>query len=107
MPFVKPFPEGEYVANIFISELSENLEGYPEMDKQTLELAFKEPGFIGYESVRTSDKGIFISYWETMADVERWRKNEIHLVAKASGRVWYKSFVSQMVTVRSTSIHPR
>ena len=41
------FPE-EYYAVIFSYQSGSNLDGYSEMDEETIELAQTMPGFLGY-----------------------------------------------------------
>ncbi len=95
------YPKEDYFAVIFISEKSNDLTGYEEMDELTINLAQQQPGFIGYESVTNNqNKGIFISYWESMDAIENWRKNSIHLAAKNQAKKWYKSYISQICKVQ-------
>jgi len=86
-------------AVIFISEKAETLDGYAEMDELTMNLAATQPGYLGYESVNNGNKGIFISYWESMEAIEAWKKHSTHLVAKNKAHNWYKRYVSQICRV--------
>ena len=99
MPWKKPIPQKDYYAVIFASTKSDYLEGYKEMDDQTLKLAQEQPGFLGYESVNNGNTGIFISYWEDMEAINNWRKNSTHLLAKAQADKWYKRYLSQICKV--------
>ena len=81
-----------YYAVIFTTILSDQQEGYIEMAKKMEELAQKQPGFLGMDSAR-DDIGITISYWESLAAIDLWRKNALHREAKALGKSkWYSSF---------------
>ena len=101
-------PNKNYYAVIFISERSENLDGYAEMDELTIDLAQKVKGFIGFENIKTGNKGIFISYWESMEAINEWRTNDVHLKAKEKGvSQWYNSVISQVCKVEHTSIFPK
>lgn len=93
-------PSRDYYAVIFCSTKSANLEGYKEMDDQIMELAMKQEGFLGYESAGDLNAGIFISYWETMDSIQKWRDNSEHIFAKKMGiGKWYDRFLSQICKV--------
>jgi heme-degrading monooxygenase HmoA len=69
-------------------------DGYERMAQAMSELASRQPGFLGYESVRDlSGKGITVSYWSTLEAIQQWRENSEHRVAQERGKSeWYKSF---------------
>jgi heme-degrading monooxygenase HmoA len=95
----------DYYAVIFISERSEKLEGYKEMDELTIQLAQQQKGFIGFENIKSENKGIFISYWESLDAINSWKNNEVHLAAKKMGKEkWYDSVISQICKVEHTYI---
>jgi len=102
MTFVKTLPKNHFYAVIFSSTKSENLAGYEEMDKITMDLASQQPGYLGYESVNNNDKSIFISYWENKESIENWRQNAIHKMAKQQAQQWYKRYLSQICLVESS-----
>nr|WP_251359730.1 hypothetical protein [Kangiella sp. TOML190] len=54
-------PEPPYYAVIFSSLLSDDIAGYQAMSEQMLELASRQQGFLGVESVR-EQLGITVSY---------------------------------------------
>lgn len=100
MPFInQSLPKSNYYAVIFSSEKSENLEGYADMDKQTMDLAVKQTGYLGFESISAGNKSIFISYWETKEAIEQWRVHATHQLAKSQAKVWYKRYLSQICLV--------
>jgi len=93
-------PNRDYYAVIFCSTKSENLEGYQEMDEQIMKLAIEQKGFLGYESAGDLNAGIFISYWENMESIQKWRDNTNHIFAKKQGLdKWYDRFLSQICKV--------
>jgi heme-degrading monooxygenase HmoA len=104
MPFVKPLPKSGFYAVIFSSTKSDNLEGYSEMDEITMQLASKQIGYMGYESLTNQTKTIFISYWESMEAIEAWRHDTTHKMAKAGAQKWYKRYLSQICRVESSHL---
>lgn len=101
---IKNLPQKDYYAAIFISERSENLEGYREMDELTLQAAEQIPGYLGYESIKNGNKGIFISYWESLEAIHLWKNDVIHQQAKAKANQWYNFYISQICKVEYTKI---
>lgn len=104
MPWKKSPPNSDYYAVIFSSTKSDNLEGYKEMDDETMRLAQEQNGFLGYESVNNGNKGIFISYWESMEAINVWRQDSTHLMAKAKANHWYKRYLSQICKVEHSHL---
>lgn len=74
------------------------------MDELTLKLAHEQPGFLGYESAGTPEKGIFISYWEDMDAIESWKQHATHQLAKSQANKWYKRYLSQICRVESSRL---
>lgn len=99
-----PPPISNYYAVIFSSTKSTDLEGYKEMDDAMMELAQQQDGFLGYESSSNGDSGIFISYWQNMESIEKWRRNLEHGKAKAQASKWYKRYLSQICEVKSSHL---
>lgn len=92
-------PQPPYYAVIFSSYLTEEVEGYAEMGDEMYDLAQKQKGFLGFESVR-NEMGITVSYWETLHDIKNWKTNEAHLVAQKKGKSqWYQSFKTRICKV--------
>lgn len=89
-------PVKDYYAVIFSSNKSETLEGYKEMDDAMMALAQQQEGFLGYESVANGTVGIFISYWQNLESIDKWRKNNEHGKAKAHATNWYARYLSQI-----------
>jgi len=69
------------------------------MAKQMLELASKQPGFLGIESAR-EDIGITVSYWSDLESIKRWKNNIDHQEAQKLGvEKWYTSFKVRIAKV--------
>jgi len=85
-------PEPPYYAVIFSSHRTDGDNGYGEMAERMVELAAKQPGYLGIESAR-EDVGITVSYWESLEAIRNWKRNAEHQEAQALGhKEWYSSF---------------
>jgi heme-degrading monooxygenase HmoA len=81
-----------YYAVIFTSVRNSGDEGYSKMADRMVELASKQPGFLGVESAR-EQIGITVSYWKDLQSIQKWKENSEHKLAQKLGReIWYKSF---------------
>lgn len=91
---ISPSPNPPYYAVIFSSLRTEGDDGYESMAQKMLELAQKQPGFLGMESVRDqSGLGITISYWDSLQSVSIWKSHLEHREAQRLGREkWYRQF---------------
>jgi heme-degrading monooxygenase HmoA len=90
-----PRPELPYYAVIFTALRNHNdAPGYEAAAARMVELAATMPGYIGVESTRDElGLGITVSYWQSLADIDRWRKHAEHTAARASGRKdWYDHY---------------
>src|SRR5436305_1277884 len=88
-------PEPPYYAVIFTSQRTpDDPDGYGAMAERMVELAARQPGFLGIESARGADGiGITVSYWESQEAVRAWKEHAAHLVAQKLGRSkWYAAF---------------
>ena len=96
-------PEPPYYAVIFSSQLADSDVGYSWMAERMIELASRQPGFLGEESVRGSDGfGVTVSYWATMEAITDWKANIEHLVAHDFGkRLWYHHYELRIAKVES------
>ena len=86
-------PDKPYYAVIFSSKRTEkDDEGYIEMAEAMVALAQKQPGFIGLEDARGSDRiGVTVSYWESEEAIKNWKQVVSHLAAQKLGREkWYE-----------------
>ncbi|WP_321495224.1 antibiotic biosynthesis monooxygenase [uncultured Desulfobacter sp.] len=92
-------PKPPYYAVIFTSLRTEGDNGYGEMAAEMVELASKQPGFLGVESAR-EDIGITISYWTDLESIKSWKENIKHKEAqKLGGQQWYLSFKTRISKV--------
>jgi heme-degrading monooxygenase HmoA len=94
-------PKPPYYAIIFTSIRSNIDDGYSEMSSKMLELAKKQPGFLGVESVREK-LGVSVSYWKDLSAVRKWKENTDHLLAQKIGREkWYLSYKTRITKVEN------
>lgn len=92
-------PQPPYYAVIFTNELTVHTEGYEEMAEKMCQMALKEPGCLGFESVRNG-LGITISYWDSLEAIKNWKANAEHQVAQQQGRnIWYKYYKTRICRV--------
>ncbi|GAA6167571.1 antibiotic biosynthesis monooxygenase family protein [Sessilibacter corallicola] len=92
-------PEPPYYAVIFASIKIEEDQGYAETSARMIELAKKQPGFIGMDSARV-DVGVTVSYWQDLASIKQWKQNAEHQVAQAFGREqWYSRYKIRIAKV--------
>lgn len=92
-------PEPPYYAVIFSSINTADAEDYSKMADLMVELASKEPGFLGIESAR-GDLGITVSYWKDLTSIRHWKENTDHAVAQARGRKdWYQAYKTRIAKV--------
>jgi heme-degrading monooxygenase HmoA len=94
-------PDPPYYAVIFTSTRTAVDEGYGDMSEKMVEMASRQPGFLGVESARGADGlGITVSYWESEEAIANWRKHAEHRIAQATGRAkWYDEFVTRVAKV--------
>ncbi len=99
-------PDPPYVAVIFTSTRTEGDYGYETMAETMMELASKQPGFLGVESARDG-VGITVSYWVDRASARAWKEVAEHSVAQRQGRkIWYSDYRVRIATVdRAYSMH--
>jgi heme-degrading monooxygenase HmoA len=94
-------PEPPYYAVIFTSQRTEGDRGYGHMADRMVELAAKQPGFLGLESVREADGfGITVSYWSSEKSIVAWKAHAEHKLAQEAGqRVWYADYQLRVAKV--------
>lgn len=85
-------PEPPYYAVIFSSRRTRGDHGYGQMAQRMIELAARQPGLIGMESVRGADGfGITVSYWASAESIAAWKADVEHRLAQEVGmRTWYE-----------------
>lgn len=84
-------PQPPYYAVIFTSVRTEGDDGYSEAAKLMLDLASKQPGFLGFETAR-QEIGISVSYWSTLDAIKSWKENATHRQTQKRSKDWYKAF---------------
>src|SRR5258705_7185224 len=87
-------PEPPYYAVIFTSRRTEGDHGYEETAEAMFELALKQPGCLGAESVRGADGlGITVAYFTDEGSISAWKCNARHLEAQRLGKeIWYAHY---------------
>jgi heme-degrading monooxygenase HmoA len=99
MSLIANTPKPPYYAVIFSSLRSDNIEGYDETATRMVELASRQPGFLGVESVR-EDLGITISYWSDLESIKNWKANAEHREAQRMGmKTWYSNYKTRIALV--------
>ena len=92
-------PEPPYWAVIFTSLRTDVDEGYDAMAQAMVELAAKQPGFLGVESARDG-LGITVSYWADLDSIAAWKADLKHQAAQAAGRErWYSAYKTRIARV--------
>ena len=101
-------PASAYYAVIFTSRRTGVDEGYGAVADRMVELASRQKGFLGVESVRGADGlGITVSYWASLDDIAAWRTESEHRVAQAAGRgKWYEHFEVRIAHVERSYSGP-
>jgi heme-degrading monooxygenase HmoA len=101
-------PQPPYYAVIFSSQRIEGDNGYGQMSERMVDLAARQPGFLGVESVRGSDGfGITVSYWASAEAIAAWKADVEHLVAQDIGkRVWYEHYELRVSKVERAYAKP-
>ena len=93
-------PAPPYYAVIFSSLRTDGDHGYGEAATRMLELARKQPGFLGVESAREDGLGITVSYWQSEAAILAWKQHAEHSAMREQGRVsWYSAFQTRVCKV--------
>jgi heme-degrading monooxygenase HmoA len=102
-------PDPPYFAVIFTSRRTAVDDGYGAMADRMVELASRQPGFLGVDSVRGADGlGITVSYWASEADIRAWKANAEHRVAQLAGnQKWYERFEMRIAKVERAYPGPR
>ena len=95
-----------YYAVIFTSIRSEGDNGYEKMANEMVETGFRQPGFLGAESVRDAGGiGITVSYWESLEAIENWKNHARHREAQKLGQdLWYESFATRVCKVEKLGL---
>jgi anti-anti-sigma factor len=95
----------EPTAVIFTNRLRvgdrERIAAYDAAAARMEELAARQPGYLGIESVRGDDGvGITVSYWESADAAAGWKRDAEHLAAQHDGREhWYEWYRVRVATI--------
>jgi len=84
-------PKPPYYAVIFTSIRTDGDRGYSAAADETMELASKQPGFLGVESAR-QEVGVTVSYWQSLEAIRAWREDVRHKEAQSRAGDWFKCF---------------
>ena len=88
-----------YYAVIFTSVRTQVDEGYADMADAMMDLAARQPGFLGVEHARET-VGITISYWSSLGAIEGWKAQADHQLAQKLGREkWYARYTIRICRV--------
>lgn len=92
-------PEPPYWAVIFTNVRTNVDEGYGAMAEAMLDLAARQPGYLGVEHAR-DETSITISYWSDLDSIAAWKADVKHLAAQKAGREkWYARYVTRIARV--------
>jgi heme-degrading monooxygenase HmoA len=102
-------PAPPYYAVIFASQRQGDDAGYGATADRMVELAATQPGYLGIESCRGDDGfGLTVSYWRSEADIQAWKRNAEHALARERGRSgWYAHFELRVARVERAYGGPR
>lgn len=85
-------PPPPYVAVVFTSVRSAGDNGYAATAAAMVDLAARQPGFLGVEEAREG-VGITVSYWRDEVAARAWKEVAVHMVAQRRGREeWYTDY---------------
>jgi heme-degrading monooxygenase HmoA len=103
-----PTPAPPYYAVIFTSQLKEGDDGYEAMAKAMFELALLQPGCLGAESARGTDRlGITVAYFTDETSIQAWKQNARHLSAQRLGKErWYSHYELRVAKVERAYTGP-
>lgn len=88
-------PEPPYWVVVFTSRRTgADAEGYARMAEAMADLASRQPGYLGVESVRDeSGFGVTLSYWRSEEAIAAWKRDTAHQQAQRAGHEqWYEDF---------------
>ena len=102
-------PSPRYYAVIFTSLIGGDDAGYDAMAQTLVELAERQPGFLGIESTRGIDGlGITVSYWKDEQSIRAWKAESTHAVAQRTGiERWYKHYELRIAKVERAYSGPQ
>ena len=89
-------------AVIFSSQRTPSAEdAYAAASSAMVELAAKQPGFLGIESARGADGfGITVSYWDSLEAIRHWKDVPAHAATQARGKnTFYERYEVRVAVV--------
>lgn len=87
-------------AVIFRAEINQLDQEYRDTAVRLRNLAIEKYGYLDFVATTENHQEIAISYWETLEQISRWKRDEQHIKAQQMGRSkWYKSYQAQIVKV--------
>ncbi len=95
-------PKKPVFAVVFTNQRTPHDEaGYQKMATSMVELAEKQPGYLGIESLRDEKGfGITVSYWQSLEEIKKWKDVPAHKKAQKQGAdKWYESYTTRIVEV--------
>jgi len=95
-------PEPPYYAVVFSSQRhGDDDAAYQRTAARMVELAARQPGFLGIETVRGDDGfGITVSYWASEDAIAAWKAHAEHMAAQDAGRRhWYAHYELRVAKV--------
>jgi heme-degrading monooxygenase HmoA len=94
-------PRPPYYVVIFTSQRTDGDNGYSDMATRMEDLAARQRGYLGIESIRASDgSGITVSYWDSLEAIAIWKQNTTHQLAQTQGRNnWYTDYMVRVAKV--------
>lgn len=99
-----------YYAVIFTSKRNETDQAdYSDTAEKMITMAKTQKGFLGIESVRSSDgTGITVSYWDSLENIKAWKNNKEHQIAQELGKTkWYESYSVRICKVEHEYKEPQ
>ncbi|MDH5610407.1 MAG: antibiotic biosynthesis monooxygenase [Cyclobacteriaceae bacterium] len=91
-----------YYAVIFSSQRTDkDHQHYEEMAEGMLKIVEEFDGYLGCESYRNLDgKGVTISYWQSLNEIQYWKDNLAHRAVQRMGRdKWYSSYTVRVCKI--------
>ena len=87
-------------AVIFTAKIKEFDEQYSETAQRMRELAFSKYGCKEFNASAEGDTEIAVSYWQSLDDIQEWKKDIQHLEAQSLGKQqwysWYKVDIAKI-----------
>lgn len=101
LPFAT-LPDPPYYVVTFASQRTQGDNGYGEMAEAMVDLARRQPGFLGMESARGTDGfGITNSFWADEESIRAWKRVVDHLAAQQRGRRdWYRHYAVRIGVIQ-------